>query len=152
MKKTNLFAALAFALAFSGAASAADSSTLNVNASVAGNCKITATAPVNFGALDPASSVDVNANGSVSFWCTKNSAYTLTFNNGANADGTQRRMKGPGAADFIAYGLTPASTTGSGLGKSTPIDVTVAGVVAATAFADASEGAYTDAVTVNITP
>lgn len=153
MKKSLLASLVALSVAaFAGAAVAADSATLNVNANVQGNCKITGTEPVNFGTLDPANTDPVPGAGSVTFWCTKNTSYTLTFDNGANASGTQRRMKGPGAADFIPYTLTPAATTGSGQGKSTPIKVDVSGNVAPSAFADAAEGAYADAVTINITP
>lgn len=152
MKNTLRNLSVVALLAAAGQAFAADSSTLNVSANVMGNCKITATAPVSFGALDPAAAIDVSANGSVTFWCTKNATYTLALNNGSNALLSQKRMKGPGATDFIGYALTPASTAGAGQGKTTPIVVSVAGVVTAAAFADAATGNYTDAVTVNITP
>lgn len=152
MKNTFRVLSAAVLLAACGLASAADSSTLNVSANVLGNCKITATAPVSFGSLDPAITTDVAASGSVTFWCSKNASYTLALNNGANALVAQKRMKGPGAADFVNYALTPASTAGTGLGKSTPIVISVAGLVTAPSFADAATGAYTDAVTVNITP
>ena len=152
MKNTLRLLSAAVLLAAGGLACAADSSTLNVSANVLGNCKITGTAPVSFGSLDPAAATDVSANGSVTFWCTKSASYTLALNNGANALLTQKRMKGPGATDFISYALTPAATAGLGLGKSTPIVISVAGLVTVPAFADAATGNYTDAVTVNITP
>lgn len=131
---------------------AADSSPLQVTATVVGNCKITGTAPVAFGNLDPANAGAVNASGSVTFWCTKGAAWTLSANLGANASGAQMRMKGPGAADFIPYGLTLASTTGAGLGAATTVTVNANGTIGAGAFANATMGAYADTVTVSITP
>jgi len=131
---------------------AADSSTLQVTATVVGNCKITGTAPVAFGNLDPADGGAVNASGSVTFWCTKGAVWTLSANTGANPSGAQMRMKGPGAADFIPYSLVLASSTGSGLGAATTVTVNANGAIAAGAFANATMGAYADTVTVSITP
>jgi spore coat protein U-like protein len=131
---------------------AADSTTLQVTATVVGNCKITGTAPVAFGNLDPANGAAVNASGSVTFWCTKGAGWTLSSNLGTNASGAQMRMKGPGAADYIPYGLTLASTTGTGAGVATTVTVNANGTIAAGAFANATIGAYSDTVTVSITP
>lgn len=150
MKKTLLTLA-AFA-AFSGSAFAADTQAVGVSANVSGNCKFTAAAPVAFGNLDPAAAGTVTAAGSVTFWCTKGTSYTLAANNGSNALVAQKRMKGPGATDFIPYTLVLAATSGTGAGKTAPITVAANGSVDSAAFQDASAGAYTDSVTVNVTP
>lgn len=154
MKNNNvIFLSVFSLLAIAGGSShAADSATLFVTASVVANCQITGSAPVPFGALDPSSNGTVTATGSVSFWCTKGAGWSLTANNGANATGTQKRMKGPGAADFIPYTLTLATSSGSGAGAGTPVTVNANGSVASTAFANATQGTYSDTVTVSITP
>jgi spore coat protein U-like protein len=153
MKRFSLrTAALAALLALGGAAHAADSANLGVTANVVGNCQILSTTPVDFGTLDPASTVDATGAGAVSFWCTKNATFTLSMNDGLNADGGVRRMKGPGATDFIAYNLTAASTSGQGQGRTSPLNVAVNGLVAAANYADAAVGAYSDTVVISITP
>lgn len=153
VKRLNFIVILLAALCGVAAdALAADSSTLQVTATVLGNCKITGTAPVAFGDLDPANGGAVNASGSVTFWCTKGAVWTLSTNTGANPSGAQMRMKGPGAADFIPYSLALGSTTGSGLGAATTVTVNANGAIAAGAFANATMGAYADTVTVSITP
>ncbi len=155
MKKTTLLTALATAalVLCAGSARAASSGNLSVTANVEGACEFVTSAPVAFGALNPATSPDpVTAGGSVNFWCTKGASYTLTMNDGANASGTQKRMKGPGASDYIPYAVVPASTTGTGAGKSTEVQVLMNGTVAKSAFIDATEGAYSDTVLVTITP
>lgn len=153
MKKIRLLAALAALLpVVPKLALAADSTTLLVTANVVGNCKITGTTPVAFGQLDPAATGNVTASGSVTFWCTKGASWTLSANTGSNPSGGQMRMKGPGASDFIVYSLAFASTTGTGIGANSPVTVNANGTVAQSAFANATVGAYSDSVTVTITP
>lgn len=153
MKRLNfLVVALAALCGVAADGFAADTSTLDVTATVVGNCKITGTAPVAFGNLDPANTGAVNASGSVTFWCTKGAGWTLSTNTGVNPAGAQMRMKGPGAADFIPYSLALAATTGTGAGAATTVTVNANGTIAAGAFANATMGAYSDTVTVNITP
>lgn len=147
--RASVFAAL---IAATGLAQAGDSANLGVNANVIGNCQILSTAPVDFGTLDPASASDASGAGSVSFWCTKNATFTLAMNDGANANAGVRRMKGPGATDFIAYELQASATSGQGQGRTSPITVAVDGTVPAANFADAPVGAYSDVVVVSITP
>ncbi len=48
---------------------------LNVTASVAANCTITAVTDVSFGAYDPTSATDLDVNGDITFRCTKNTSY-----------------------------------------------------------------------------
>ena len=61
-------------------------------------------------------------------------------------------MKGPAATDLIPYTLSPVSTTGTGLGKSSPITVTVTGSVLGADYINASVGAYSDSVQLTINP
>jgi spore coat protein U-like protein len=150
MKTSKLLVAVA-AMAFAGFA-AADTSDVGVTAKVLGTCKFDTSTAADFGSLDPMSPAAQTATGAVTFWCTNGTTYNLSANNGANASGTQKRMKGPGASDFINYSLSLASTTGTGLGKSTSITVNADASLTATAYQDSVAGNYSDAVTVTIAP
>ena len=133
---------------------AADTGTLSVTANVSGTCKFLGNPDAAFGALDPASGANATANASVQFWCSKNATYTLAAGNGANYDATtsKRRLKGPGATDYIPYSLSPISATGTGKGKATPITVTIGGSIQGADYVDASAGSYSDVVQLSINP
>lgn len=150
MKTSKLLVALA-AMAFAGVA-AAETVGVGVSAKVLGTCKFDTSAVAAFPDLDPMAPAAQTAQGSVTFWCTSGTSYTLTANNGANASGAQKRMKGPGATDFISYTLALASGSGTGSGKSTPITVNADASLAGTAYQDAVAGNYSDTVTVTIAP
>jgi spore coat protein U-like protein len=79
MKKRIILLAALTAMAllvFSGVSMAATkTNNLNVTASVAANCNITSVTDVAFGAYDPTSATDLDANGDITFRCTKNTAY-----------------------------------------------------------------------------
>jgi spore coat protein U-like protein len=119
MFKTLALIAAAAALACSIAPALAQTaiSTLNVTASVARNCLISAT-PVAFGAYDPVSTnsaagVDRTAIGTVSVTCTKNATgVTITLDLGANETGSTRRMVGAVSLENLTYELYhPSATT-----------------------------------------
>ena len=152
MKKILL--AVMLTAGFASAAFAADTANMNVTASVTSVCKFVAAPDLAFGALNPSLATAASATSSIQFYCTKGATYSLSAGNGANYDGTAltRRMKGPGATDYIPYSLSLASTTGTGTGKSTPITVVATGGVANADYINASTGAYTDIVVLSITP
>lgn len=152
--KQHIIALLAAAAFLPLAASAADTSNLNVSANVVGTCKFTATPDAAFGTLDPAVGSDVTATSAVQFWCTKNAAYTLGVGNGANFNtaGATRQLRGPTAADLIPYAITPQSSTGQGLGRSAPVTVTLTGSVLGANYVNAAVGTYTDVVQLTIAP
>lgn len=150
MNTSKLLVALA-ALAFAGLAGA-ETASVGVSAKVLGTCKFDSSANAVFPDLDPMAPAAQTAQGSVTFWCTSGTSYTLAANNGANASGTQKRMKGPGATDFINYTLDLASTAGTGSGKSTSIKVDADASLTGAAYQDAVAGNYSDTVTVTINP
>lgn len=150
MKTSKLLVALA-AMAFAGVAGA-ETIGVGVSANVLGKCKFDTSADAVFGDLDPMAPAAQTATGSVTFWCTNGTSYTLTSNNGANASGVQKRLKGPGATDFINYTLALASGSGTGSGKSTAITVNANASLAGAAYQDAVAGSYSDTVTVTIAP
>lgn len=152
--KKQLLALAVFAAMATPFAALADTSNMNVTASVVGTCRFTATPDAAFGPLDPALGTDKSATSAVQFWCTKGSTYAFSVGNGANFNtGTStRQMRGPLATDLIPYSVTPVTATGSGTGKSTPITVNLTGTVLGTNYINASVGAYSDVVQLVITP
>jgi len=102
---------------------ASATSNLNVTASVGANCTIS-TATVAFPAYDPVvanASTNDDGTGSVIITCTRGTAATIGLGLGANASGSQRRMK-DATTDYLNYELyqdagraTVWGTTGAGL-------------------------------------
>ncbi len=154
MKKAIALNALAAAGLMASAAVWADTNTLTVQASVTGTCKFnSAASTLPFPALDPSVGTDVNATQALlTYWCTKGQVASTSASNGANPSGTQRRMKGPGATDFIPYSLTLAGGAQTGQGKSTNLNLTLDGIVLGTDYINATAGVYSDTVTLTITP
>ena len=153
MKKF-LLSALLGALLLPLGAQAGDSANMNVTANVLATCKFTDTPDAAFGTLDASVGNDVTATSAVKFWCTKNAAYTLNVGNGANYNtgASTRQMRGPTAADLIPYSLTPGTATGQGLGKNSPVTVTLTGTVLGVNYVNAAVGAYSDVVQLTIAP
>ncbi len=159
MKKTTLIALTALAaiavLVPAGSAMANDTATVTVTANVVGTCKFSVAAgAIAFGDLDPASPVDKN--GTVTqpqFWCTKGAAYTISDNDGLNKSGTTHRMvHGSTATEFIPYSFT-YTATGTGAGPNAiHVTMNIAAQVLGTDYAGALAGAYSDTVTLTITP
>lgn len=138
MKKIFVLA-VAAVIAMSGAAMAADSANLTVNATVLGTCGISTAPTINL-TLDPSSGLDGTGTGNIDFICTNGTAYTLA----GPAGGT---MVGP---DNINYtlGYTNLAGVGTGLTQTSVATVTVPYANYATKPA----GAYTETVIVSILP
>jgi spore coat protein U-like protein len=153
-------AALAIFALLAGAVPAAfgDTGSLAVTATVLSKsqCKFdTKTSTLNFGALDPAVTVDVNATTSVGYVClgsTPVAAFVFTDDNGQNPSGPgARRMRHAAAPEFLPYGLvfSPASGT---IPKNDPGTLTLSGTVRWADFRGLMAGPYTDSVVVSILP
>ena len=85
-------------LAMSGVSLAATkTNTLNVTATVVANCNITAVTDITFGTYDTTSATPLDANGDMTFRCTKNTSYK-TYITGT------RSMTGSGA-DTMTFTL-----------------------------------------------
>ncbi|OPY65846.1 MAG: hypothetical protein A4E63_02827 [Syntrophorhabdus sp. PtaU1.Bin050] len=140
-------------LAIASGALASGTNTLTVTATVTGTCKfVSTTSTLNFGALDPSSSSDVNGSGTTTFWCTKGTTQTLSANNGANWDGSKRNMKDSASGDQIPYTLTLAPDGGTNQGPGSPRTLTISGTILNADYVSKTAGSYTDTVTLNITP
>lgn len=170
----NIFKIAGMALVFSAAGAQAGPSpqtgSFNVTASVARSCSITGTSDVAFGAYDPADvnfATPLDASGSVTIRCTKNTTYDIALGQGANAASGStcvaplRQMAS--GAERLAYGLfsDAGRTTAWGCdasndvtrtettGPSSPDTVTVYGRIPAAQ--DVADGSYSDSVTVTVT-
>lgn len=170
----NSFKVAGLALMFSAVAAQAGPSpqtgSFNVTANVARSCSITGTSDVAFGAYDPADAnfaTPLDASGSVTVRCTKNTTYNIALGQGANAASgstcvAPARQMAAGA-ERLSYGLfsdagrtttwgcdasndvTRTETTG----PSSPDTVTVYGRIPAAQ--DVADGNYSDTVTVTVT-
>ena len=135
------------------AASAADTTSLAVSATVVGTCKFTGTSGINF-SLDPSSAAAATANGSITYWCTKGQVGTMTMGNGQHGTSPNYYVQSTGTpADQVKYSLSPLTDSYTGAGKSTPKTLTIIGTVANADFINAAAHSdYTDSVTVTISP
>ena len=156
MKKI-LVAALAIGtLAMAGAAWAAETQ-VTVNAVVTGTCQFLTGGQIDF-TLDPSSGgggpavdVAVDAVPQPTFWCTKNTTWTITDDNGDNASGTTHNMKHATAPDLIPYSFT-YTATGDGEGRSSPIEMDIASTVLGVDYVDKAAGNYSDTVILTVNP
>ncbi|HEX9112833.1 MAG TPA: spore coat protein U domain-containing protein [Nitrospirota bacterium] len=154
MKKT-LVAVIAVAVvAMAGAAIAADTTTVAVSATVVGACKFNSGGSVAFGNLDP-SLAPGTVTGTVvkpQFWCTKNAAYTISDDTGLHKLGTIFRMQSAVVAtDFLPYTFS-YTATGTGAGKSSPVDLTINAQVDLNDTLNIAALGYSDTVTLTISP
>lgn len=130
---------------------ATDTATVNVSATVVGTCKFNSGGSVVF-SLDPSSGGAVS--GTVTqpaFWCTKNTSYTITDDDGLYESGTTHRMQHTTLTEYIPYSFN-YTATGSGLGKNNAISMNITATVLEADYIDASAGSYSDTVTLTINP
>lgn len=151
--KTFFAVAIAFALIAVAGAGMADTTSLSVTASVNGTCKFTGTSAISF-VLDPSSSADGTAIGSVTYWCTKGASGTLAVEGGQHDSGGDRYMQSLSTpAEQIKYTLSPISDLYTGQGKNLPKTLTITGTVANIDYINAAALIdYSDYVTVTINP
>ncbi|MGE5792093.1 MAG: spore coat U domain-containing protein [Bacteroidota bacterium] len=93
----------------SAAPAATATGSFQVTANVTATCLVSSTSNVAFGAYDTTVATNLQATGTVSVTCTRNTAITsIDLNLGVNASGATRRMTD--GTDFITYELyRPAS-------------------------------------------
>ncbi|MGH8832118.1 MAG: hypothetical protein ACREXV_13660 [Polaromonas sp.] len=133
-----------------GFAAAADSQTLAVTATVSGICKFSvASTPLAFGTIDPSLSTDKVVTANVLYKCTKGTASAGVTATG----GTSRTMAGP-SSDTMSYtlGFSGDTSTGTGFGSGQDLTLVVTGTITAANYQNKTAGAYSENVTLNITP
>ncbi|GAB4227446.1 MAG: hypothetical protein OHK0028_00120 [Deltaproteobacteria bacterium] len=154
MKNRMAFLVAIAALVAGGAAWAADTNTLTVQASVVGTCKfVSSTSTLNFGALDPSAGTDVNGSTTAQFWCTKGvNTDSITAGQGLNYSGSKNQMKDSVSGEFIPYTLTLTKDGSTNNGPGSPRTLTIAGNVLGADYTGKSAGSYSDTVTISINP
>jgi spore coat protein U-like protein len=161
MKTQLLVAALAAtgALIAAPAFAASTTHTLSVSATVTGNCKFNTAGPTALtiatgaGVIDPSAAGPATGTANVTFRCTTGTTSGITGDNGLNFSAGTRRVKN-GVANFMNYALTltNAAQLGSGFGAGQDKTVLVDASIIAADYQNATAGAYTDTVTLTITP
>jgi len=169
MKKISYLPLVVASLLSSNAMAATATGNLIVKATVQKSCAVNTSATgtvtdavIDFGTITSLSTnVDSStASGTqLTVLCTNGTGWAVAFNDGANSEATQRRMKGPASTDFIPYNLYSVSSGGtiittttaySGTGTGTIQNNTIYGrIPAGTALP--SPGAYIDTVTMTVT-
>lgn len=156
---------IVLALAASGALvsgpafSASTTHTLTVSAQVQGVCKFNTAGPTTLtvetgaGVIDPSAAGPATGAANVTFRCTTGTTSAITGDNGLNFSGGSRRVKN-GVANFMNYSftLTNAAQVGTGHGAGQDKTVAVNASIIAADYQNATAGAYTDTVTLTITP
>lgn len=141
---------------FAGSSSA----NVNVNASVASNCKFSGVNSLYFGDYDHTLSSPTDATGQANLSCTKGTSVVLSINNGLHASGPQRRLN-DGSGQLLNYQIytTPArnviwdtSNTVSFVASTSAVTVIpLYGRMPAGQGGGAGTGGYTDTVTITAT-
>lgn len=140
--------------AYAGSATA----TLPINASVAPLCIVSAGA-VNFGAYDPLvanASTPLDAQGTVTVQCVRNTSYSITLDQGQNGSSTARNMLG--GTSLLNYELysdsghtsvwnTSSPVTGTATSLA-PLGLTVYGRIPG--GQDVAAAAYSDSISVTV--
>ena len=143
--------AAALLVCTAGLASAADTQTLATSANVSGICKFsTSSTPLAFGTIDPSLLTYKVATATVLYKCTKGTASAGV----AVAGGNTRFMTVSTTALAMAYtlGLSGDTQTGKGFGTGQDLTLAVTGTITAAQYQNVTAGAYTETVTLNITP
>lgn len=141
--------AMAF-LMVSATVALADTQDVEVTAKITGTCQFNSAVDVAFGTLDQTVTDNAEATGSVIFWCTKNTNYTLSDSKGGS-DGSLSSTMSNGS-ESISYSLTYSNYSGAGAGKTSPITSALAGTILNADYVDAEAGDYSDTITFTIAP
>jgi hypothetical protein len=120
------------------------------------NCRFQSAngAVLSFGAIDPSSASNATASTTLVIRCTGSSAtasYSITTNDGLHASGPgQPRLQNTTAAtNFMAYTIAPVNGTTP---KNTNTNVNITGTITVANFQNALGGAYSDTVTLTLSP
>lgn len=159
LRKRLLLVGLLLLAGGGGSAQAADTGSLAVSAVVPSknNCKFSSAAmALDFGTVNPASTVDATATVSTGFTCN-GSAPLVTFVISAGdglystGPGARRMRHATIATEFMAYSLalSPSSAT---VPKGSAQTLTVTGTIHPFQFQDVPAGTYQDTVVITLTP
>lgn len=148
------FGALGLTATGASAQTTTASATLAINANVASSCSISLTQPGTISG-PPGSAVAVSAQ--VGINCTNGTPFTVSFGNGGNFDGTNRRLKHTDATittnNFIPYSFSgdqATATTPAFPSRGTGALVNTAVWIRAIIPSDVRVGSYSDNVQVSV--
>ena len=142
------------------AVAASTTHTLSVSATVSGNCKFNTAGPTTLtiatgaGVIDPSAAGPATGSVGIAFRCTTGTSSSIAADDGVNSTGPGARRVFNGAAAYMPYALTltNAVQVGSGFGAGQDKTVTVDASITAANYQNATAGAYSDTVTLTITP
>ena len=147
-----------FSLYPHAALAASSSTTVSATITSPGFCLVfTPTTTLNFGNLDPSNPVDVNVSTTITIWCLRFGAPTVTYfagdDDGLHETGLNaNRMQHTGTpTEYLPYAMSvvPQSAT---IPRFTVTTLTINGTVLGADYQTALIGDYSDTVTVQITP
>lgn len=122
------------------------------------NCRFSTAgaSTLNFGLLNPSSTTSVSVSTTRTFRCggsASTATYAFTADDGANALGAGlRRMRhGTVTTEYMRYALTLSPASGT-VAKNVTQTLTITGTVTPSEFADVLAGAYSDTVTLTLSP
>ena len=159
LKLSALVLAVAGAVSSIPAIAASTTHTLTVSATVTGNCKFNTAGPTTLtiatgaGVIDPSAAGPATGSVGVTFRCTTGVTSAITADDGINSTGPGARRVYSGSA-YMPYSLsmTNAVQAGTGFGAGQDKTVTVDASITAANYQNAAAGAYSDTVTLTITP
>lgn len=140
--------------------SASTTHSIDVSATVNGNCRFTDAGPTTLtlandvGAIDPSLAVDATGTATVTFRCTTGTTQTITADSGLYFGGGSRNVREGTSSTDMPYSLTltGAAQVGTGHGAGKDLTLTVDGTIAQTDFQNVPAGSYADTVELTFTP
>lgn len=140
---------------FSVGIAGADSGEVLVSVTVEASCTIIDSGELDFGVLNPTSDSPATASGTLSYWCTKGTRYTIRFDKGENYDAgrDQRQMAQVGGSGTIPYALQePPGNPHIGNGPAPPETFQMTATIRAADIKRAPAADYQDNLVVTIEP
>lgn len=142
---------------------AGTATTLQMSATVLSknNCRFSTITPATlaFAAITPTSPTNATVSVTWAFRCTGSDpivSYLITAGNGEWFSGGSRQMRhAVDTARFLPYSISISPSSGTftkGPGQSAPVNFTITGTILPADFRAALAGAYSDTVTVALTP
>jgi len=159
MKLKLIALALSGALVSGAALAGSTTHTLSVSATVTGSCKFNSAGPTTLtiatgaGVIDPSAAGPATGSAGIAFRCTTGTTSSIAADDGLNSTGPGARRVASGG-NFMPYALTltNAAQVGSGFGAGQDKTLTVDASITAANYQNAAAGAYSDTVTLTITP
>jgi spore coat protein U-like protein len=156
MMKTKILAASLVVAAGLSFNAMADTATLTVNASVVGVCKFqaagaTLTILQAGNPIDPSVPTAASGSTTIDYKCTKGQTPAFSAGNGSNFAGGGRHVSNGIDSMLYSLTLTPPAGTAAGFAAAAQ-QLAISGGIAIADFQAVSAGAYTDSVTLTVTP